>query len=46
MELAPQVIKFEKETVKLTGDAKDQFQQWREFLKKIYALESTPDTKL
>ena len=46
MELAPQVIKFEKETVKLTGDAKDQFQQWRKFLKKIYAQESTPDTRL
>ena len=46
MELAPQVIEFEKETVKLTGDAKDQFQQWRKFLKKIYAQESTPDTRL
>lgn len=46
MELAPQVIKFEKETVKLTGDAKEQFHQWREFLKEIYAHESTPDVKL
>jgi hypothetical protein len=46
MELAPQVIEFEKETVKLTGDAKEQFQQWRTFLKKIYAEEATPDLKL
>ena len=46
MELAPQVIEFEKETVKLTGDAKEQFHQWREFLKKIYAQEATPDVKL
>ena len=46
MELAPQVLEFEKETVKLTGDAKQQFMQWREFLKKIYAQESTPDVIL
>lgn len=46
MELAPQVIEFEKETVELTGNAKEQFLQWREFLKKIYALEATPDVSL
>ena len=46
MELAPQVLEFEKETVKLTGDARQQFMQWREFLKKIYAQESTPDINL
>ena len=46
MELASQVIEFEKETVKLNGDARQQFMQWREFLKKIYAQESTPDVIL
>ncbi len=46
MELAPQMIIFEKQTVKLTGDAKQQFAQWRNFLKKIYAQEDTPDTQL
>jgi len=46
VELAPQVIEFEKQTVKLTGDAKEQFAQWRNFLKKIYAQEATPDKQL
>nr|VFJ69864.1 MAG: hypothetical protein BECKFW1821C_GA0114237_102023 [Candidatus Kentron sp. FW] len=46
MELAPQVIGYEKETVKLTGDAKEQFAQWRAFLKKIYEQEATPDVQL
>jgi len=46
VELAPQVIEFEKQTVKLTGDATEQFAQWRNFLKKIYAQEATPDKQL
>nr|VFK28433.1 MAG: hypothetical protein BECKMB1821G_GA0114241_10375 [Candidatus Kentron sp. MB]VFK32836.1 MAG: hypothetical protein BECKMB1821I_GA0114274_10374 [Candidatus Kentron sp. MB]VFK75944.1 MAG: hypothetical protein BECKMB1821H_GA0114242_103623 [Candidatus Kentron sp. MB] len=46
MELAPQVIRYEKKTVKLTGDAKQQFAQWRAFLKKIYEQEATPDVQL
>lgn len=46
MELAPQVVKFEEKTVKLTGDAKEQFGQWREFLKQVYAVERTPETVL
>lgn len=46
MELAPQVVEFEEKTVKLTGDAKEQFAQWRTFLKQVYALESTPETQL
>lgn len=46
MELAPQVIAFEKETIELTGDAKEQFDQWRDFLQKIYAQEMTPDVQL
>jgi len=45
-EMAPQVVKFEKSTLKLTGSAKEQFAQWRAFLKKIYAEEATPDVQL
>lgn len=40
IQLASQVMNFEKETVKLTGNAADQFSQWRKFLKKIYNQES------
>jgi len=46
MELAPQVIAFEKESVELTGDAREQFMQWRTFLQKIYSEEMTPDVQL
>ncbi len=46
LELAPQVIKFEKETVELTGDAAKQFAQWRNFLKQIYQAEATPELLL
>ncbi|MGB3210554.1 MAG: hypothetical protein WBB19_07620 [Desulforhopalus sp.] len=46
MEMAPQVIAFEKESLELTGDAKQQFMQWRNFLQKIYAEEMTPDVQI
>ena len=46
MALAPQVIAFEKESVELTGDAREQFKQWRAFLQKIYAEETTPDEQI
>jgi hypothetical protein len=46
MAMAPQVIAFEKESVKLTGDAKQQFTQWRAFLQKIYNEEKTPDIQI
>ena len=46
MELAPQVIAFEKETVELKGDAKEQYKQCRAFLQKIYTEEITPDVQL
>lgn len=45
-ELAPQVVAFEKDTQKLTGTAKEQFGQWRAFLKKIYEQERTPEVEL
>jgi len=44
IELAPRVVSFEDETVELTGNIQEQFTQWREFLKRIYEQEATPDT--
>ena len=46
VELAPQVVEFHEQTEKLTGDAKEQFGQWRAFLKKIYEQERTPEVDL
>jgi len=46
MEVSPQVIAFEKESVELTGNAREQFAKWREFLQKIYSEEQTPDVQL
>jgi hypothetical protein len=46
LEMAPRVVAFEKETVELTGDAREQYQQWRSFLQKIYVEEMTPDVQL
>ena len=46
LELAPRVVVFEDRTVELTGDAREQYVQWREFLKRIYAEEATPGTQL
>ena len=46
LELAPQVISMEDETVELTGNIQEQFTQWRAFLKRIYDQESTPEVAL
>lgn len=46
IEVAPQVIELENETVELTGDAREQFRQWRAFLRRIHAEEAVPDTSL
>ena len=46
LEIAPQVIEFEKKTVELTGDAAEQFAQWRNFLKLIYQAQATPEVRL
>ena len=43
IELGPKVVEFEDETVELTGTAREQFSKWRDFLKKIYDQERTPD---
>lgn len=46
IELAPQVVEFEGRTEKLTGDAAEQFAQWRGFLQRMYEQEATPETQL
>ena len=45
-ELAPNVIEFENKTIELSGNAKQQFIEWRNFLKKMYELEKTTDVQL
>ena len=39
--LSPSVIEMEDTTVTLTGSANEQFDQWREILKKIYNAETS-----
>ncbi|MGZ0216736.1 MAG: hypothetical protein ACKVKP_11870 [Acidimicrobiales bacterium] len=46
VDLAPRVVAFEEKTVELTGDAKEQYAQWRGFLQKIYVQEHTPEKQL
>ncbi len=46
IDLGPQVIAFEEETVELTGNAREQFAQWREFLQRIFEEERTPAVQL
>ena len=46
VDLAPRVIDFEEKTLELAGDVKQQFSQWRKFLKQIYAQEMTPEKQL
>ena len=46
IELAPQVVSFENETIELTVNIQNQFTQWRAFLKRIYEQEATPNTAL
>ncbi|MBL6601685.1 MAG: hypothetical protein ISP48_02580, partial [Candidatus Puniceispirillum sp.] len=42
IDLAPKVVAFEEKEQQLVGNAKEQFAQWRRFLKTIYELEKTP----
>jgi len=46
IDLSPRVMAFEQQTIELTGTGKQQFQQWRSFLQKIYEKERTPTKKL
>ena len=44
--MSSKVVQLDEETVELKGSAKEQFSQWREFLKRMYEKEKTPDTQL
>ena len=46
IEMESQVISLNDETVELTGNIQQQFMQWREFLKRIYEQEATPNVEL
>ena len=46
LEVAPQIVKLENTSAELTGDAREQFRQWREFLKRIYAEEAALEKAL
>lgn len=46
LEVAPQVVEYEKQSAKLSGNAAEQHEQWVAFLRKIYELEATPGTQL
>lgn len=46
LELSPQLITHNDQTIELTGTANEQYQQWKNHLKAIYELEKTPDKQL
>ncbi|MEH6524484.1 MAG: hypothetical protein V7723_00310 [Sneathiella sp.] len=46
IEMGPQVVEFDETTEEITGDAAEQFAQWRAFLKRMYDAERTPAKKL
>ena len=46
VEVTPQVVELEGTTAELTGDAREQFRQWRAFLRRIHAEERTADRTL
>ena len=46
VEVASQVVELEDTTVELTGDAREQFRQWRSLLRRIYDEEGIPETAL
>ena len=46
LEFSPQVVAFEDKTLSLTGDAREQFRKWRDFLQNIFDEETTPQREL
>ena len=46
IEVASQVVELEGTTAELTGDAREQFRQWRAFLRRIYNEERTPESTI
>ena len=46
VEVASQTVELEGTTAELTGDAREQFRQWRAFLRRIYDEERTPESTI
>ena len=46
VEVASQVVELEGTTAELTGDAREQFRQWRSFLRRIFDEERTPESTI
>lgn len=46
LEISPQLVTHNEQTIELTGTANEQYQQWKNHLKATYELEKTPDTQL
>jgi len=46
VDVAPQVVELEGTTAELTGDAREQFRQWRAFLRRIHAEEQAAEKAL
>ena len=44
--VASQVVELEGTTTELTGDAREQFRQWRAFLRRIHDEERTPENSI
>ena len=45
-ELAPTVMTLEDEVVEFTGTAAEQYAQWQDYLKRVYAISRTPNVAL
>ncbi|WP_371194849.1 hypothetical protein [Glaciecola sp. SC05] len=46
LSVGPTEMEFEDNTIELQGTATEQYMQWKTHLRKIFELESTPDTQL
>ena len=46
VEMGTQVVELEGTTAELTGDAREQFRQWRAFLGRIHEEERTPENSI
>ena len=46
VEVATQIVELEGTTTELTGDAREQFRQWRAFLRRIHEEERTPESSI
>lgn len=46
LSVGPTEMEFEDNTIELQGTAAEQYMQWKTHLRKIFELESTPDTQL